>query len=101
MNGYGNWDFLGAVNDFTIIYPKEPSVRHIGLFNSHLKSYYPQKTLKDNAIEISTGHLNNIKNIIKDFENRLYKVIQTTGFIEYSKKTIMTWIKNIIIRILF
>jgi hypothetical protein len=88
LNAYGNWDFLGTVNEFTITYPSDPPIRHIGFFNSHLiTGYSDNKKVKDNAIKISIGHLNNIKNITKEFESGLYEIIQTTGFKDNNKKS--------------
>jgi hypothetical protein len=88
LSAYGNLNFLGSVNEFTFVDAREPSIKHIGLFNSHLREGYPEiQNLKDEAFRISIIHINNIRNIKKDFEARINTIIQTnTDFKDYVKR---------------
>jgi len=77
LNGYSNLDYLGSINDFTITYPKDPSIEDIGLFNNHIKKGYPDKwKLKETAIDESTKKLEEIDEIIKKFNTKIRQIIE-------------------------
>lgn len=75
-NAYGNNDLLGSVNEFTIIFPREPELDDLGITNQHLESAYPEIwSLKNLSFNESLEYLKDLVKIREDFKKRVDEVI--------------------------